>query len=72
MNEYKMTFNALNMAAKDSERKHPIFAPFQTLREQKQLVMLVSFFYFKSYMMNSPADLLTFLLGNLNLSLHST
>ena len=43
MNEYKMTFNALNMAAKDLERKLPIFAPFQTVDEQKQLVMLVSF-----------------------------
>ena len=44
MNEYKMTFNVLNMAAKDLERKLPIFAPFQTVDEQKQLVMLVSFF----------------------------
>ena len=43
MNEYKMTFNALNMAAKDLERKLPILAPFQTVDEQKQLVMLVSF-----------------------------
>ena len=44
MNEYKMTFNALNMAAKDLERKLPILAPFQTVDEQKQLVMLVSFY----------------------------
>ena len=43
MNEYKLTFNALNMAAKDLERKLPVFAPFQTVDEQKQLVMLVSF-----------------------------
>ena len=43
MNEYKMTFNALNMAAKDLEHKLPIFAPFQTVDDQKQLVMLVSF-----------------------------
>ena len=46
MNEYKMTFNALNLAAKDLERKLPTFAPFQTVDEQKQLVMLVSFFNF--------------------------
>ena len=64
MNEYKMTFNALNMAAKDLERKLPIFAPFQTVDEQKQLVMLVSFFP-QSYTMISPADLLTFLPGPL-------
>ena len=51
MNEYKMTFNALNMAAKDLERKLPIFAPFQTVDEQEQLVMLVSFFNLQH---NSP------------------
>ena len=42
MNEYNNTFNQLNMAAKDLEQKHQLLAPFQTMEELKQLVILVS------------------------------
>ena len=43
MNEYNNTFNQLNMAAKDLVQKLPPLAPFQTMNELKQLVILVGF-----------------------------
>ena len=41
-NEYNNTFNQLDMAEKGPVRKLPPLAPFQTMEELKQLVILVS------------------------------
>ena len=41
-NEYNNTFNQLDMAEKGLVRKLPPLAPFQTMEELKQLVILVS------------------------------
>ena len=57
MNEYNNTFNQLNTATKDLVRKLPFLAPFQTMEELKQLVILVSV---SGFMLRFTTDSLTY------------